>query len=338
MRLTHLYRLVGRHFKALLIFVTVCLVFYLIRWWFATVSYQKVFQRFFKLRYGENRDPFINQHRYEYILSPTVCSQRNLNIFIAIQSGPTNTKRRQVIRASYGSVHRFHGLSIALVFMLGSVNDSILQEKITREFRDHNDIVQSNVHDGYTFLNRKHIMAMDWFLKNCQSDFVVKLDDDTFVNPYRLVDYMSSLKKPIPNMMFCKVMKNEIPVRKPSSKWHTPYHQYPFQKFPPFCLGFAYVTTPKVWATLYVASETNRPMDMDDVYVSAVLGASTGLQLKDIGDLMYDCIKHQRTVNMESLRRSVLVLDRWNDCGDKPFKHWEEIKQYYNEKSSVIGF
>ncbi|XP_046558319.1 beta-1,3-galactosyltransferase 5-like [Haliotis rubra] len=327
MRLTYLRRMTVRHFKELLILATVCFGYYLVHFWWTTMSLKDALRWYCKLRPEEYRDPYINLHRYEYNLSPTVCSHQTFNIFIVVQSGLSNTKRRQVIRDSYGSVRRFHGMSLGLVFLLGSVDDSTLQGKITKEFEDHNDIVQGNVYDNYAFLNQKHIMAMDWFLKNCQSDFVAKLDDDTFLNPFRLVDYLSSLRKPLPNMMFCKVMKNEMPVREPTSKWHTPWYQYPFKRFPPFCLGFAYITTPKVWATLYEASKTYRQMDMDDVYVSAVLGASTDLYLKDIEDLMYDCLQHRSSVDVDSLRRSVLVLDRWNSCGDKPFKHWEGIKQ-----------
>ncbi|XP_046564502.1 beta-1,3-galactosyltransferase 1-like [Haliotis rubra] len=245
---------------------------------------------------------------------------------MVVHSAPMNYNKRDMIRATFGSVTSYRDKHLAVVFILGTVEQQTLQESINKESQLHHDIVQGNFQDSYKNLSRKHIMAMHWVKYNCNPTYILKLDDDTFVNPYRIIDYLL-MEKPQGMTMHCKVIYGDRPNRRKKSKWYTPVSQYPFPKLPPFCLGFAYITTPTTWNALYKASETCRIMDMDDLYVSVVLAMKAGVKKRSFENLLYNCPKPASRMTERVLNAKAIVLDRRNKCGDIPFKFFPRLQE-----------
>ena len=74
-----------------------------------------------------------------------------------------------------------------LVFLLGKSTSLAAQVHIERENDEFNDIVQGNFEDSYRNLSYKSIMANTWVSLFCQqAEFVLKADDDMFVDMYEL--------------------------------------------------------------------------------------------------------------------------------------------------------
>ncbi|XP_046564500.1 beta-1,3-galactosyltransferase 1-like [Haliotis rubra] len=284
--------------------------------------------KFFQLKAGETKDDFVNRHWYKFSLDSKRCRSGSTFLAIIVHSAPGNIQKRNLIRETFGSIGSYRNRNITVVFMLAAVKQQRAQDALQYESRRYDDIVQGNFPDSYKNLVRKHIMAMHWFKYSCKAKYILKLDDDTFVNPYRIIDHILRTE-PQGLTIECKLLQGQDPIRNKRSKWHTPVSEYPFSVLPPLCIGFAYLTTPESWAAMYKVSETNRLMSMDDVYVSVVLAMKAGVQRRDFSNILVQCPRN-KAFDYTEINQKAIVIDRGAHCGSIPFRHWRQI-QYENE-------
>ena len=74
-----------------------------------------------------------------------------------------------------------------LVFLLGAPQDREVEKHIEAENAEHKDLVQGQFSDTYANLSYKNIMGKLWVSEYCeQAEFVVKTDDDQFVDLYEV--------------------------------------------------------------------------------------------------------------------------------------------------------
>ena len=79
------------------------------------------------------------------------------------------------------------GVSTRLVFLLGATTDAALQRRLEEESSKHGDLVQGDFLDTYHNLSYKAAMGNLWVAEFCsQAQFVVKTDDDMYVDLYEV--------------------------------------------------------------------------------------------------------------------------------------------------------
>ena len=156
-----------------------------------------------------NRFPQIifqtNIINFKYIGNLDCSYCQSVDLIIYILSSPTNFDRRNNIRSTWGSIRSHLGLKVKHVFIIGSRNDSDLQTQINKEKMKYNDIVQGNFMDNYANLIVKTRFAQKWVAEFCvNSQYVLKTDDDIFINIYELVRGIKERLEDIPeNSLFC---------------------------------------------------------------------------------------------------------------------------------------
>ena len=70
---------------------------------------------------------------------------------------------------------------------IGKGEDKALQKQINKESEKHGDIIQGDFLDTYHNLSFKEVMGNLWVSEFCeQAEFVVKTDDDQFVDLYEV--------------------------------------------------------------------------------------------------------------------------------------------------------
>ncbi|XP_046571970.1 UDP-GalNAc:beta-1,3-N-acetylgalactosaminyltransferase 1-like [Haliotis rubra] len=281
---------------------------------------------FFTKNASDPRDPYINLHQFVYSLNPSVCANTSVFLMMVIHSAPGNAKKRDLIRKTYGSLAKYRGRTLAHVFIMGRTTDDKLQNTIINESKLYGDIVQGNLPDSYSNLPQKHIMSMDWYIHHCNSSYILKLDDDVFINPYRVIDFLAGGDL-TQRTMFCTKISGKGPVRSSKYKSYISYQEYPFDIYPSFCLGYAYITTPECWYSMHEVSKNSKALRMDDVFVSTALAMKAGVRKEDFGKIVFDCWYHMSHLNIETLRKKAIVIDRANRCGSRPFHYWDHIKE-----------
>ena len=166
----------------------------------------------------------INNVTVSYEIPLDRCKEKrsvfNQSVFIGIVSAPENVDRRNSIRRTWlphlYEEHYHQNLMdvIGIAFLIGKTSNQSTQTRIEKEAVRHNDILQFGVMDGYYKLSAKAAAFLDWINNNCNTlDFVLKVDDDVFVNVRNLATILKDLS-PFENNIYGCIAKNLSPTRR----------------------------------------------------------------------------------------------------------------------------
>ncbi|NWW97252.1 B3GT4 galactosyltransferase, partial [Rhynochetos jubatus] len=90
------------------------------------------------------------------------------------------------------------------------------------EARRHRDLLQGPFADTYANLTRKTLLLLRWTLARCPAvPFLLKADDDVFVNLPALTNYLAALPDP-QRLYLGRVHWWVTPNRDPRSRHHVP--------------------------------------------------------------------------------------------------------------------
>lgn len=109
----------------------------------------------------------------------------------------------------------------------------LLEEKLTAESKQYNDIIEVDMVDYYRALPKKLKLAYSWAIENTNAEWFFKIDDDCFYNPTAIRSYFNSYA-PSTQPILIGNLRSGIGVPK-SGKWAE--LNYKKSKYPSFPLG-----------------------------------------------------------------------------------------------------
>lgn len=280
------------------------------------------------------QDPFVNLHRFEYIISNEFACSGEVLAVIMVNSSPEKVKERMDIRNTWGSVRFYLGAAVVPMFMLAKVggDDHKIQADIQKESETYQDIVQGNFKDAYKNLTLKTVMGLHWVQNYCNhTKFALKVDDDTMVDVYHLIKFLFQ-KSPDGNtnkFLYCSVYRNQGPVRDSSSKWFVPAREYPYSKYPPYCEGFGYIMSRDVVRLLYQSTTSVRPYWIDDVYVTGLVAYKAGIKHHDMeSGHAYNLMQSEHL--SKHVQSSIFLLAKYSHLRVNWENAWSDIKTIHN--------
>ena len=224
---------------------------------------------------NELMDPFIHQHRYRLILNQNVkCKGKNVFLLIFIHIAPGNFIGRKLIRSTFGTISSFQNKNIEHVFVLGKKENETLQTEIQHESKRYMDIIQGNFIDSYRNLTYKLVFSLFWVNNFCNNaKFVIKMDDDITINIPLIVPYLTEKLNAgqTSNVLECKMITENVPVRDRNNKWFITPEEYPFTKFLPYCAGHSSIMSIDVVRKMYKTTKKVPYLWLEDVYGSGFL-------------------------------------------------------------------
>ena len=146
-----------------------------------------------KLLFGNNNNLPVNPS-IDFIKNPSnTCNETNkTDVLMLVNSAVPNFHRRKAIRETFGQKIDSFKYRHKLVFLLGLSDDQRVMQKINAEMIAHDDLLLGTFNDTYRNLTLKGIMGLRWTKQFCpEVDFVVKVDDDIFVNLVQLQTFLS---------------------------------------------------------------------------------------------------------------------------------------------------
>ncbi|XP_078662134.1 lactosylceramide 1,3-N-acetyl-beta-D-glucosaminyltransferase-like [Branchiostoma floridae x Branchiostoma belcheri] len=197
-----------------------------------------------------------------------------------VTSAPLNTVQRYAIRRTWGNeTNADPGTVIKTVFTVGKPDNQRVQTRLERESMVYKDIIQEEFVDSYRNLTLKTVMCLKWASEFCPgAKFVMKADDDTFVNIYSLVRYLkhlpaSNTRKLVTGYLYsgAKPVRNRASQRGKPNKWYLSKEEYSRETFPNYPCGFAYVMSGDVVRPLYEVSPTVKYLFLEDVFLGLCL-------------------------------------------------------------------
>ena len=206
------------------------------------------------------------QHR-SYLISRERCTQK-LFLLILVATAPDKIDRRNAIRKTWGSDPSMN-IRWKTVFLVGQVKDSLQEKHLEAERSMYNDLIRGAQKDAYQNLTLKTQIGLEWAAKYCDSEFVMKTDDDCFVNPYNLIDYLGSPDIPETKLYLGHANRNGKPHRK--GKWAVSMEEYNKTTYPQFCFGVGYVLSADLVLKMVQLFDAKKPLKLEDVYIGTLV-------------------------------------------------------------------
>lgn len=213
-------------------------------------------------------------------VSSEVCPQlgKDLQLFICITSAPSHDMARMAIRQTWG--HFADRRDVAIAFMLGSTSNTSVNEKIEKEQYLYGDIIRGKFIDTYDNLTLKTISMLEWVDNYCpKAAFVLKTDDDMYINVNRLLTFIEK-HKPEQRAIYGRLAKKWKPIRNKKSKYYISPQQYKPAVFPDFTTGPAYLLPARLSKELYSAALNHTYFKLEDVFVTGIV--ANGLKIKRV--------------------------------------------------------
>lgn len=203
---------------------------------------------------------------------------KDLQLLITITSAPSHEAARMAIRQTWG--HFAERRDVAIAFMLGSVANNTINEKIKKEQYIYGDIIRGKFIDTYDNLTLKTISMLEWVDNYCpKAAFVLKTDDDMYINVNRLLAFIEK-HNPTLRAIYGRLAKKWKPIRNKKSKYYISPQQYKPAVFPDFTTGPAYLFPARLAKELYSSALNHTYFKLEDVFVTGIV--ANGLKIKRI--------------------------------------------------------
>ncbi|XP_041956046.1 beta-1,3-galactosyltransferase 5-like [Alosa sapidissima] len=209
---------------------------------------------------------------------------RDLLVVILVTSAPWHSEQRDAIRSTWAQKREDTDYPWQVVFLIGLPVELGIYPHIAQEQQDYGDILLGNYVDCYRNLTLKVMHGLWWAAESCDSRFVLKTDDDCFVNTDHLPRYLVEFNKDRTGVYVGSVFRlgRRQVIRDQRSKWYVSKEDFREQEYPPYASGIGYVLSLDVVRELVDVAKDVPPVPMEDAYVG-VLAREAGVPVRDSG-------------------------------------------------------
>ncbi|KAM9664985.1 UDP-GlcNAc:betaGal beta-1,3-N-acetylglucosaminyltransferase 7 [Trichechus inunguis] len=199
-------------------------------------------------------------------------------MLVVVKSVITQHDRREVIRQTWGREQEAVGGNrgaMRTLFLLGTASKqeerAHYQQLLAYEDRLYGDILQWDFLDSFFNLTLKEIHFLKWLDTFCHNvPFVFKGDDDVFVNPTNLLEFLAD-RQPHEDLFVGDVLQHALPIRRKGNKYYIPTALYSKATYPPYAGGGGFLMAGGLARRLYYACDTLELYPIDDVFLGMCL-------------------------------------------------------------------
>ena len=265
------------------------------------------------------------------------CKHGSLFIII-ITSSPDHFEHRREIRSTWcNSKLSTQGDLWQCIFLIGQTIDTRTSSKLKEESLRHRDILQGSYLDSYRNLTLKVMHGLSWLSRKCEAPYVLKTDDDCFVNTLLLWQFLLHHNTQTTNLyagnMVVNPNKRKV-IRKLNEKWSVATEDYLPEYYPMYASGSGYAMSLDVVKKTVEESQFIKPIPNEDAYIGIVMDhlgvkptlsgrftlSSAGLR---VCNYMYIFVAHGVTPGMHQDMHSRMMAAQ-SECQSK-----EEVTEWF---------
>ncbi|GAB0087581.1 hypothetical protein DMENIID0001_019080 [Sergentomyia squamirostris] len=220
-----------------------------------------------------------------------LCSDKgfNLRLLILVMSAPDHFTQRESIRNSWGNFTADQR-DIALGFLIGATNNETLKHKLLKENRSHGDLIRSKSFDIYRNLTLKSLAMLEWTMTYCPMvSFLLKTDDDTFINMKVLLEFMKNHSEN--RTIYGYVRTDDSIKRNKSSKYYVSEGEYDKNDLPAYVTGHIYLLTTDIISDLYTKALEMKFLCLEDVFITGLVAETLGIPRKPMKRIDFNTAK-----------------------------------------------
>ncbi|XP_033760321.1 beta-1,3-galactosyltransferase brn-like [Pecten maximus] len=234
----------------------------------------------------------IQFHNFKYLHSPKPCAfplddKKNRNIIILIKSFIGNFHLRKTQRDLFKKKTKLSA-SVRQIFILGY--NATYQNFVEAESIKFRDIIQEDFIDTYLNNTLKTVMAYNWVDKFCRgASILFFVDDDYYVHYERIISHIRAVFQLKNTGVFAGTLASKaVPYRRHETIWSLTFSQYPYDYFPPYVGGGAYIVSHDVARRFAASFPYVQFLGIDDAYLGIV---AKKLDIHPIYDPHFDTTK-----------------------------------------------
>jgi hypothetical protein len=141
------------------------------------------------------------------------------------------------------------------------------------EARKTGDIVQGHFEDTYSNLYNKMVLSIKWPLENCRAKYILKTDEDCYVNTDLLLSFLEKYdatrgSKPL---YMGRKSSNMKVIRNPKDRYYVSKDLHPSPTYVPYISGGGYLFSGSLLRSLYEASKTSPLFPIEDACFGSLM-------------------------------------------------------------------
>ena len=216
-----------------------------------------------------------------------------IELVIVVTSRPSSIYQRLAIRNSWGrpdsviNQHLFKDkkFDFISIFAIGQTPNKITQNIIEKESQGFGDILQLFYIDSYENLTNKTLLTLEWLSYNCEPKFVLKTDDDCFVNLLSLEPWLHTLKSDI---LYVGKRNVHMPViRNPKHRNYVAVEDFSEKYYEPYCSGGGYMLSGKILKNVTGKAKFLKQIRNEDAFIGIVMNFMNISPVHDKGFLPF---------------------------------------------------
>ena len=261
-----------------------------------------------------------------YLISRERCTQK-IFLLIMVFTSPAYFDRRSVIRKTWATDPSMK-TRWKTVFLLGqAAGNSVQNEYLEAEGMLHRDLIRGAQKENYYNLTLKTQMGLEWASKYCDFQYLLKADDDVFVNPYLLMDYLRKPNTPKTKLYTGACRYGNRPFR--GGKYGVSVEEYNRTTYPGFCNGPAYVLSSDMVRKLVEMFDVSKKhFKLEDVYIGLLVEKMVDVKAVGHSSFRYsgECKLYPNTFSQH--RASVQCMERLHNLAMKD--RIDSVRSYIN--------
>lgn len=231
-------------------------------------------------------EPF--QHRTTLIT--TRSCEHNYFLLILVSSAPANVERRDYIRSTWAvDKNNVFKPRWKTVFLVAQTKIQDESESLVKENEAHTDLIRADYYDHYWNQTLKLLMGFEWAARYCNFSFLLKTDDDVFVNFPKLIFYLNETTTPTENVYMGNLINTPCASR--HGKWEIFKEEYSEERYPDYCSGFGFILSYDVVATFVEVFDVVPNFRIDDVYIG-ILAHKIGIKAVHNDGFVPSCLSN----------------------------------------------
>ena len=222
----------------------------------------------FSYEHHRQHDNLASTHANKHhttLITTSICL-KDYFLLILVSSAPSNVGRRRGIRLTWGAENSTKPWW-KTYFLVAQTRDRNLSESLLHEGDAFGDLIRADYFDDYWNQTLKIQMGFEWASRYCNFSFLLKVDDDVFVNMSALLSNLTNRSMP-KYKLYMGLLWQKLPVRRyKGDKWEVTKEEYEPDFYPDYCPGFGFVLSFDVVHSFVNLYQVVKPFKIDDVYV-----------------------------------------------------------------------
>lgn len=231
---------------------------------------------------SNNAFPILKSMENPHIIYDPVIADCNVQykMLIMISSHAAHFKRRQLIRATWGNYTTWKTKEPwKVIFVLGGTLNKKFLEEMKIEGEKYKDILLEDFEEDYYKLSLKVIIGLQWAITKFKFHFVMKGDDDVFVQVDRL---MLKINGEYANEHYVGNVMSGTPVFR-KGRYKLTKEEHPKDIFDPYCSGGGFLLSSMLIMKIIPLFNWKSPLRIDDAYFGQLVSLA-GIKPKHVPD------------------------------------------------------